>query len=128
MGLGAFGDTFAACQERFGEFLGIAGAVACQPADGTNFPDYMMSSGTLVPSLSLLYGLCCEGGFSRLMRFESASGSDPLPRAGRNVLNKDIPLVAELARLYDLDVPITQQLAAAANRVVEANEKRNKKS
>jgi 3-hydroxyisobutyrate dehydrogenase-like beta-hydroxyacid dehydrogenase len=56
------------------------------------------------------------------------SGNDPLPRSGRNVLNKDIPLVAELARLYQLDVPITQQLAKSAERVVAANEKRNKKS
>jgi 3-hydroxyisobutyrate dehydrogenase-like beta-hydroxyacid dehydrogenase len=53
-------------------------------------------------------------------------GRDPLPRSGRNVLNKDIPLVAELARLLGTDTPITQQLAAAADRVVSANEKRNK--
>jgi 3-hydroxyisobutyrate dehydrogenase-like beta-hydroxyacid dehydrogenase len=65
---------------------------------------------------------------NRWQRTFDSSGSDPLPRSGRNVLNKDIPLVAELARLYDLDVPITQQLAVSANRVVEANEKRNKKS
>lgn len=55
------------------------------------------------------------------------SGSDPLPRSGRNVLNKDIPLVAELARLLNVDTPITQQLAAAADRVVSANEKRSKR-
>jgi 3-hydroxyisobutyrate dehydrogenase-like beta-hydroxyacid dehydrogenase len=54
------------------------------------------------------------------------SGSDPLPRSGRNVLNKDIPLVAELARLLGTETPITQQLAAAADRVVSANQKRNK--
>lgn len=55
------------------------------------------------------------------------SGSDPLPRSGRNVLNKDIPLVAELARLLDTDTPITQQLALVADRVVSANEKRSKR-
>ena len=55
-----------------------------------------------------------------------ASGRDPLPRSGRNVLNKDIPLVAELARRLNTDTPITQQLAAAADRVVSANEKRNR--
>jgi 3-hydroxyisobutyrate dehydrogenase-like beta-hydroxyacid dehydrogenase len=63
---------------------------------------------------------------NRWQRTFDASGNDPLPRSGRNVLNKDIPLVAELARLYKLDVPITQQLGAAAQRVVEANEKRKK--
>jgi 3-hydroxyisobutyrate dehydrogenase-like beta-hydroxyacid dehydrogenase len=63
---------------------------------------------------------------NRWQRTFDASGNDPLPRSGRNVLNKDIPLVAELARLYKLDVPVTQQLGAAAQRVVEANEKRKK--
>lgn len=61
---------------------------------------------------------------NRWQRTFDPAGGDPLPRSGRNVLNKDIPLVAELARLYELDTPITQQLAAAAKRVVEANEKK----
>lgn len=65
---------------------------------------------------------------NRWQRTFDASGNDPLPRSGRNVMNKDIPLVAELARLCQLDVPITQQLAAAAERVVAANEKRKKRS
>jgi 3-hydroxyisobutyrate dehydrogenase len=39
------------------------------------------------------------------------SGKNPLPKSGRNVMNKDIPLAAELARLYRLDVPITEELA-----------------
>ena len=63
---------------------------------------------------------------NRLQRIFDPSGSDPLPKSGRNVLNKDLPLVAELARLLDADAPITEQLAKAAERVVEANEKRNK--
>ena len=49
------------------------------------------------------------------------SGENPLPKSGRNVMNKDIPLAAELARLYGIDVPITQELAKAAARVVKAN-------
>jgi 3-hydroxyisobutyrate dehydrogenase-like beta-hydroxyacid dehydrogenase len=65
---------------------------------------------------------------NRWQRTFDPSGADPLPRAGRNVLNKDIPLTAELARLYGLDAPITQQLAASADRVVAANEKRNQRS
>jgi 3-hydroxyisobutyrate dehydrogenase len=63
---------------------------------------------------------------NRWQRTFDPSGSDPMPRSGRNVLNKDIPLVADLARLLGTDSPITQQLAAAANRIVAANEKRNK--
>ena len=65
---------------------------------------------------------------NRWQRTFDPAGNDPLPRSGRNVLNKDIPLVAELARLYDLDAPITQQLAAAAKSVVEANEKRQNRT
>jgi 3-hydroxyisobutyrate dehydrogenase len=63
---------------------------------------------------------------NRWQRTFNPSGNDPLPRSGRNVLNKDIPLVAQLARMLNTDTPITQQLAAAADRVVAANEKRNK--
>jgi len=65
---------------------------------------------------------------NRWERTFDPSGNDPLPRSGRNVLNKDVPLVAELARLYNLDVPITQELSASAQRVVEANERKSKRS
>lgn len=65
---------------------------------------------------------------NRWQRTFDPSGSDPMPRSGRNVLNKDIPLVAELARLLGTDTPITQQLAAAADRVVAANEKRDRRN
>ena len=64
---------------------------------------------------------------NRWQRTFDASGNDSLPRSGRNVLNKDIPLVAELSRLYKVDVPITEQLEAAAKRVVEANAKKNQR-
>ena len=79
LGLGAFGDSFANCRDRFGEFLAVGGAAAAQPTDGSNFPDYMLASGTFVPHLSTLYGLCCEGDFAGFMRFESATGKDPVP-------------------------------------------------
>jgi anti-anti-sigma factor len=79
LGLGAFGETFANCRERFGEFLAVAGAGACQPTDGANYPDHMLSSGAFVPQLSALYSLYCEGDFQNLVRFESASGKDPVP-------------------------------------------------
>jgi 3-hydroxyisobutyrate dehydrogenase len=52
------------------------------------------------------------------------AGNNPLPKSGRNVLNKDIPLAAELARLYGLDTPLTKELAKAATRVVRENMER----
>lgn len=84
-----------------------------------------------IPYQKALELMRCVGHNTVLNRWQrtfDAEGLDPLPRSGRNVLNKDIPLVAELARLYELDTPITQQLAAAAARVVKTNEKRNKQS
>ncbi len=75
LGLGAFGDDFEQGQDRFGEFLAVAGAAACQPTDGTNVPDYMTSSGSFVPKVATLYGVYCEGAYSKLVRFESAAGS-----------------------------------------------------
>jgi anti-anti-sigma factor len=72
LGLGAFGEDFDAARDRFGEFLAVAGTAATQPTDGTNFPDYMVASGAFIPHLTALYGFTCEGGFSKLVRFEGA--------------------------------------------------------
>ena len=61
---------------------------------------------------------------NRWQRTFDPNGKNPLPKSGRNVMSKDIPLAAELARLYGLDVPITEQLGKAAARIVKANEPR----
>lgn len=70
IGLGAIGENFVDCRERFGEFLAVGGAAAYLPTDGTNVPDYTVSSGTLVPSLQVLSGLTCHGDMADLVRFE----------------------------------------------------------
>jgi anti-anti-sigma factor len=71
VGLGAFGNDFADCRSRFGEFLAVAGAAAYLPTDGTNVPDYLVTAGTFVPTLQILYCLACEGQFAQLVRFEA---------------------------------------------------------
>lgn len=71
LGLGAFGNDFADCRSRFGEFLAVAGAAAYLPADSTNVPDYLVTAGTFVPTLQVLYCLACEGRFAHLARFEA---------------------------------------------------------
>jgi anti-anti-sigma factor len=81
LGLGAFGHDFEDAQTRFGEFLAVGGAAAYLPTDGTNVPDFMVSSGELVPELNVLYGLRCEGGFTHLMRFETADAESPISLA-----------------------------------------------
>lgn len=46
------------------------------------------------------------------------SGASPKLRAGQNLYNKDIPLAAEVGRQFGLDIPITEQLAAAGLRLI----------
>jgi anti-anti-sigma factor len=82
IGLGAFGNGFEDAQTRFGEFLAVDGSAAYLPTDGTNVPDFMVSSGELVAEMNVLYGLRCEGGFTHLMRFESAGADSPIVLAG----------------------------------------------
>ena len=80
-GLGAFGHGFEDARPRFGEFLAVGGSAAYLPTDGTNVPDFMVSSGKLVPEMNVLYGVRCEGGFAHLMRFETASSESPISLA-----------------------------------------------
>jgi anti-anti-sigma factor len=73
IGLGAFGHHFEDCEQRFGEFLSVAGAAAYQPTDGSNVPDYLIAEGSFVPELQVLYALVCNGPFASLARFEAKS-------------------------------------------------------
>ncbi len=82
LGLGAFGGDFTECADRFGEFLTVAGAAACQPTDGANYPDYMLATSSFIPRMTALYGLACDGDFAKLVRFESAPGKGPSPLSG----------------------------------------------
>lgn len=47
------------------------------------------------------------------------SGTSSTPRVGRNIFDKDIPLAAELAHNYSLDLPVTEQLAVAGRRLLK---------
>jgi anti-anti-sigma factor len=71
VGLGALGKDFEDCRNRFGEFLWIAGAAVYLPTDGTNVPDYLISSGTGLPDLKVLYAVTCEGPWRYLARFQA---------------------------------------------------------
>ena len=68
-GIGAIGEGFSECRDRFGEFVAVGAAAAYQPADGTNVPDYLVGSGDHASKLQVLYGLAGEGSFARLVRF-----------------------------------------------------------
>lgn len=94
LGLGAFGQQFSECQERFGEFLAVAGAAAYQPSDGSNFPDFLVAEGSLIPEVQVLYGATCRGSFSTLARFEcsphhSAVGLSELANAALEISGEE---------------------------------------
>jgi anti-anti-sigma factor len=74
-GLGAFGNGFEDCRGRFGEFLAVAGTSAYLPTDGSNVPDYSLSKGQFVPRVQVLYGIACEGQFSKIVNFERKEDS-----------------------------------------------------
>jgi hypothetical protein len=107
IGLGAFGKDFADCKSRFGEFLAAAGVAAYLPTDGGNVPDYVLSTGEFVPRLQVLYGLACEGDFSKIVYFESRENFLQLTlreivEAGREMAGSDafaIVMIAESAGL-----------------------------
>ena len=93
------------------ETLIVHEAIAIGLAGGIPYPE----------ALEMMRRIGHDSVLNRWQKTFDPSGKNPLPKSGRNVMNKDIPLAAELARLYGLDVPITQELAQAAARVVKAN-------
>jgi len=82
IGLGALGEDFGDCEERFGEFIAAGGAVAYLPTDGTNAPDFLLAGGTTLPEAQVCYAIACEGAesqtFQKLIRFEAASSDAPV--------------------------------------------------
>jgi hypothetical protein len=73
LGLGAFGRSFADCEDRFGEFLAISGTAAYMPTSKASKPDYQVAQGNFIPQVHVAYGLRCRGEFRQLQRFESGA-------------------------------------------------------
>lgn len=72
LGLGAFGNGFADCENRFGEFLAAGGCAVVLPTSESHaVPDYVIQEGDLVPQVETLYGLACDGDFSTMVRFDA---------------------------------------------------------
>jgi 3-hydroxyisobutyrate dehydrogenase len=74
-----------------------------------------------VQTLQMLHETTGESAVHRWERIFDPDGIDPTPRIGHNVMSKDVPLAAELARLSGLELPIIEELGAAALRLVEAH-------
>jgi anti-anti-sigma factor len=80
LGLGAIGESFQSCSERFGEYLLLNGMAAYLPSDGSKKPDYMISHGQLTAQLAELYGLHFSAPFSHRILFDpgqETSGLEP---------------------------------------------------
>ncbi len=74
LGLGRFQQAGADERADYGEFLAVGGAGMCLPGDGANTPDYMLTSGALVPRVQALYALLARGRFAHCARFETGDG------------------------------------------------------
>lgn len=71
LGLGAFGDGFADCRPRFGEFLAAGGAaIALSPAEH-GVPDYVLTQGEHVPRVEALYAVTAAGTPAHILRFDA---------------------------------------------------------
>jgi anti-anti-sigma factor len=79
LGLGAIGGGWDGCRDRLGELLAVAGCVAYFPSDGARMPDYLVADGPSPPRAMLSSGLTCEGGFSRLVRFNTQPEASSVP-------------------------------------------------
>ena len=78
LGLGAFGDSFTDCSDRFGDFLAVSGSAAVSSSAGRGGADYLSASEDFVPSMQVLYGMEVEGQLSNLLRFQAVDGQSPL--------------------------------------------------
>jgi anti-anti-sigma factor len=79
LGLGAIGRSYEECRPRFGELVAVAGYVAYFPTDGARMADYLVGGGQVAPPAMLAFGLTCEGGFSKLVRFSARPEADAVP-------------------------------------------------
>ncbi|MBI4527293.1 MAG: NAD(P)-dependent oxidoreductase [Deltaproteobacteria bacterium] len=80
--------------------IGLEGGIACADA------------------LEMLRKTRSDSILSRWEERFDLSGSKPIMRVGQNLYDKDVPLAAEVGRQFGLDIPITEQLAAAGLRLV----------
>lgn len=82
-------------------------------AEGLKFPQV----------LEMLQEIESERLLDRWRNVFDPSSDSPVPRLGKNVFQKDVPLAAELAQQDGLRLPILKQLAAASKRLSKKKRK-----
>ncbi len=123
IGLGGLVSGEASLSQPFGEFLAAAGAAVCQPADGSNKPDYLLLQGALQPAMKIAYGLLGQGGFRRLLRFDKGPEEASLPLStvvkacldGSGSDAAGLVIVAETAALVGASVQQAPSLQSASD-------------
>jgi anti-anti-sigma factor len=105
LGVGALGSSYDECRGFFGEFIAAAGGAAFMPTDGTSTPDYMLSSGALVPEVQALYAVVFRGSPSHQLRFEASTPSAAVP------LSDIVQACASLAGTSDVGIVMAAEVA-----------------
>lgn len=73
LGIGAIANDALDARARCGEYLAAGGAAAYLPGDANGVPDYVVSQGTLQPSLHVVYALACDMSGAALVRFDAGA-------------------------------------------------------
>ncbi|HKF50539.1 MAG TPA: STAS domain-containing protein [Terracidiphilus sp.] len=72
VGLGAFGEGFSDCRDRFGEYLAAGGCAITLPSNDPHaLPDFVVEEGGLIPRVETLYALAGSGDFPTMIRFDA---------------------------------------------------------
>ncbi|HTC24569.1 MAG TPA: STAS domain-containing protein [Gemmatimonadales bacterium] len=79
LGLGAIGGNYSDCRERLGELIAVAGCVAYFPSDGARMADYLVGAGETAPRAVVASGVSCQGGFTKLIRFNKQPDAEAIP-------------------------------------------------
>jgi len=75
LGIGAFGEGFNDCRDRFGEFLAAGGCAITLPTNDLHaLPDYVVEEAVHVPHIEALYALAGSGDFPWMVRFDASAG------------------------------------------------------
>jgi anti-anti-sigma factor len=72
IGIGAIGDGYNDCRNRYGEFIALGEAIIYKPSDGSKVPDYAIKKGTYEPEINALVSIQAKGSFSNRISFEPA--------------------------------------------------------
>jgi anti-anti-sigma factor len=101
VGIGAFGNGFEDCRDRFGEFMAAGGAAVCLPAGDARAPDYSIARGGFIPEAETLYAAAAQGPIQRCIRFDTAPGSpaalEQIIEAAMTLCNEEVIAMAMVA-------------------------------